>query len=337
MMIATVPTHPSQLVRPVVDVITVNWNTGCYLQNCLDSLARARGDHELRVVVVDNASTDGSASDLRLDGPPVRLICNEQNLGYAAACNQGARGSSADFLLLLNPDSAVAPDAIGRAVAFLRSASGAGVGICGGAVADQRGTPAFSCARFPSLRTVFGRMTGLSPVAPGIFPPHHLAQHELTRDREVDQVIGAFYLVRREVWEALGGFDERFFIYYEEVDFALRARSLGWRSWYLHEVHVQHVGGISSNQVATFRLYHSLRSRMLYARRHWSPPATALLIVLSLTLEPIARLARAAARRRWRECAQVFAAFARYAASLPSVISVSRLSMTPRLAAAPEG
>src|SRR5215470_14847773 len=112
MRIAMAPTHPSPLVRPVVDVITVNWNTGRYLQGCLDSLACAHGDHELRVVVVDNASTDGSASDLRLDGPPLCLIRNEQNLGYAAACNQGARGSSADFLLLLNPDSTVAPDAI---------------------------------------------------------------------------------------------------------------------------------------------------------------------------------------------------------------------------------
>jgi N-acetylglucosaminyl-diphospho-decaprenol L-rhamnosyltransferase len=335
MTMATVAAGPSQLVRPIVDVIVVNWNTGCYLRSCLDSLARARGDHELRVVVVDNASTDGSAGNLRLGGSPVRLLRNEQNTGFAAACNQGARVSAADFLLLLNPDATVAPDAIGRAVAFLRSPSGAGVGICGGAVADELGAPAFACARFPSLRTTLGGMTGLSRVAPRMFPPHYLPQHELARDREVDQVIGAFYLVRREVWEALGGFDERYFIYYEEVDFARRARLLGWRSWYLHDVHVQHVGGISSNQVLAFRLYHSLRSRTLYAKRHWNPPATALLILLSLTLEPVARLARAAVTRRWRELAEVSAAFIRYTASVPSVVSVPRLSLTPRLAAAP--
>jgi hypothetical protein len=321
-MMATATASPSQVKRPLVDVVIVNWNTGRYLQACLDSLARACGDHELRVVVVDNASTDGSANDLRINGLSIRLLRNNRNLGFAAGCNQGARESKADFLLLLNPDATVAPEAIDRAIAFMRSASAAGVGICGGAVVGECGAPDYACARFPSLRTTLSDVTGLSRVVPRLAPPHHLDRRELTCDREVDQVIGAFYLVRRELWEALGGFDERFFIYYEEVDFARRARSLGWRSWYLHDVHVQHVGGVSSSQVLASRLYHSLRSRTLYARRHWGPYDTALLVLVSLTLEPLARIARAAVRRRWREISQVFVAIIRYALSLPSVIAM---------------
>ena len=103
------------------------------------------------------------------------------------------------------------------------------VGICGVRLVDDDGRPTTSAARFPSLRSLFGDATALSRVLPSLFPPHLLSASECDTTRDVDQVIGAFFLIRRHVFEALGGFDERFFVYYEEVDLSLRARQRGHR------------------------------------------------------------------------------------------------------------
>jgi N-acetylglucosaminyl-diphospho-decaprenol L-rhamnosyltransferase len=280
-------------------VVIVNWNTGDYLRGCLAALARSRldGVELARVTVVDNASTDGSADALDAGALPLEVVRNRHNAGFGAACNQGAAGSAADYLLFLNPDTRVGEDALATAIRFMDGREAAGVGICGARIVDETGAPANAAARFPALRTVVGGMTGLDRVAPRWFPPHHLRAAELERSREVDQVIGAFFLIRRPLFEALGGFDPRFFIYYEEVDLALRARRLGAGSYFLHEATVTHAENASTRQVAAFRLYHSQRSRLLFARAHWPRPQAVALLVHTFTLEPAARLAKAALER----------------------------------------
>jgi GT2 family glycosyltransferase len=309
---------------PGVDVVIVNWNTGPYLARCLESLTESTGHHDLCVTVVDNASSDGSADPATLAVPGslrLRVLRNTENRGFAAACNQGARIGEGEYLLFLNPDAAVAPDAIQRCVDFLSGEAGQTAGICGGAIVDEDGAPSLACARFPALRTVFGRMTGASELAPRRFPPHHMSPSELRQTRQVDQVIGAFYFVRRSLWEQLGGFDESFFMYYEEVDFALRALSCGWSTWYLNDVRVTHVGNVSSAQVRSSRTFYSLRSRAIYARKHWSGSGLLVLVVLSLTLEPVARLALVTKQRDWASAREICVAYQRYARTIPRVIT----------------
>ena len=214
----------------------------------------------------------------------------------AAACNQGAVGSSADYLLFLNPDTRLYPDTLSKTVAFMQAPEQQDVGICGVRLVDDDGRPTTSAARFPSLRSLFGDATALSRVLPSLFPPHLLSASECDTTRDVDQVIGAFFLIRRHVFEALGGFDERFFVYYEEVDLSLRARQRGHRSMYFSGAGAYHRGGRSSEQVKATRLFYSLRSRLLYAFKHFSRLGAWLAVLVTFGVEWPARSARAMLR-----------------------------------------
>jgi GT2 family glycosyltransferase len=294
-----------------IHIVIVNWNTGDYLRHCLQSIALADGDdvNVARVTVIDNASTDGSAADFDDLGLALELVHNRRNIGFAAACNQGAAGSEADYLLFLNPDTRVFPETLAVVTGFMDSEQAARIGICGGQVLDPAEGPAISCARFPTLPVLFGKMTRLSVVLPRFFPSHHLTPAETRHSGLVDQVIGAFFLVRRELFIRLDGFDTRYFIYYEEVDFARRALQLGFRSYFLKEARILHSGSISAGQVRDVRLYHSLRSRNAYARRHWPRWQAILLAVLTLGVELPARLTMALLRRSWSDFSATVSAY----------------------------
>ena len=280
-----------------LDIIVVNWNTGHALRSCIESVLHARDGVVIqRIVVVDNASTDDSVALLSDASPALELIRNSLNCGFAAACNQGAVGSSADYLLFLNPDTRLYPNTLSRAVAFMQAPEQQDVGICGIRLVDDDGRSTTSAARFPSLRSLFGEATALSRVLPSLFPPHLLSSSECDTTRDVDQVIGAFFLIRRHVFEALGGFDERFFVYYEEVDLSLRARQRGHRSMYFSGAEAYHRGGLSSEQVKATRLFYSLRSRLLYAFKHFSRVGAWLAVVVTFAVEWPARSARAMLR-----------------------------------------
>jgi hypothetical protein len=147
------------------------------------------------------------------------------------------------------------------------------------------------------LPVLFGKMTRLSLVLPRFFPSHHLTPAETRHSGIVDQVIGAFFLVRRELFIRLDGFDTSYFVYYEEVDFARRALQQGFRSYFLKEARILHAGNVSSDQVRDIRLYHSLRSRQVYALRHWPRWQASLLALLTLGIELSARLTMALLRR----------------------------------------
>jgi N-acetylglucosaminyl-diphospho-decaprenol L-rhamnosyltransferase len=293
-----------------VDIVIVNWNTGDHLRACVASIAAtAHGPAIERVTVIDNASIDGSAEGLDDSSLPLDVIRNSGNAGFAAACNQGAAAGSAEYLLFLNPDTRLLPDTLATVTAFMESDRATEVGICGVQILESDGSPGLACARFPTLRVLFGKMAGLDRLLPQLFPSHQLSVAEMSHSRLVDQVIGAFYFVRRELFTELGGFDERYFIYFEEVDFALRARRDGHATYFLRDAVAFHVGNVSSDQVPDVRLYHSLRSRLLFAYKHWPRLHANLLVALTLTVELPARLAKAAWQRRGSEIAATLSAY----------------------------
>ena len=277
---------------PTLEIVVVNWNTGGRLQTCLRSIAAAdRHRLELRrVVVVDNASHDGSAESLDACGLPLAIIANAENRGFAAACNQGAREASSDYVLFLNPDTELFAGSLTTPVMHMESRAFEDVGICGIRLVDANGAPAVSCARFPTLDLMVPQLLGLTRLWPSRFRPHLMASAECASTRDVDQIIGAFFLVRRRLFQELGGFDERFFVYYEEVDFSLRARRHGCRSVLIADVEARHHGGVSSGQVRATRLFYSLRSRLLYGFKHYRPPAAWTLLFMTLAVEPLTRL-----------------------------------------------
>jgi N-acetylglucosaminyl-diphospho-decaprenol L-rhamnosyltransferase len=279
-----------------LDIIIVNWNTGKHLRDCLSSVRSAdKLNFDLaHVVVVDNASSDSSADGLMDIDLPLTLIRNAENRGFAAACNQGARGSTAEFLLFLNPDTCLYKDSLFAPVHFMQKPENGRTGICGLHLIDDFEVSTGSCARFPTLKTFFGKMTGLTAVFPSVFPCHLMTASECQNNREVDQVIGAFFLVRRSLYDSLNGFDERFFMYFEEVDFALRARRKGFSSYYLADTLLYHKGAGSSGTIKAKRLFYSLRSRIQYGFKNYSFFEAVTLLVSTLTVEFAARILSAA-------------------------------------------
>jgi GT2 family glycosyltransferase len=276
-----------------LDIVIVNWNTGPQLRECLQSILVASAASILRLcscVVVDNASIDGSADGLEAQLLPLKVIMNPENKGFGYACNQGAELGSAEYLLFLNPDIRLFPDSLTKALLFLQDVQNERVGILGIQLVDQYGVVQRNAARFPTPGSLFYQMLGLDRLLPGHFRSHFMTDWDHHESREVDQVTGAFYLVRRKVFEQLRGFDERFFMYFEDLDFAYRAKQVGWRSYYLADAQAFHQGGGASNQVKARRLSYVLNSRVLYVAKHFGVPAARWIILGSIGMELWTRL-----------------------------------------------
>jgi GT2 family glycosyltransferase len=263
----------------------------------------------VRVTVVNNASTDGSADNLGDLPLPLVLIRNKENRGFAAACNQGAKDSIADYLLFLNPDVRLRPESLDPPIRFLQRAENASCGICGIQLTDEGGRIARSCARFPDLRTMVSHALGLNRLFPHLCPAYQMTDWPHTEGREVDHVIGAFYLVRRSLFEGLGGFDERFFVYLEDLDFSLRAKAAGFTTYYLVAASAFHRGGGTSEQVKAKRLFYSLQSRIRYVAKHFSWPARFIISCVTVCIEPLIRILQALLTGSLKRAAEVIQAY----------------------------
>lgn len=298
-------TQDTAVVPPRLAIIIVNWNSGEQLRACVASVPKAAaqlGDagSVARIVVVDNGSADGSELEL-LPGPcELTLLRNPDNRGFAAACNQGAQAAKeCELLLFLNPDTLLFADSLLRPLRALAEPSNTDVGIVGIQLVDEWGQVARSCSRFPAASQVLAQSLAIDRLRPAL--GQAMREWDHLSSRRVDQVIGAFFLVRAPLFWQLQGFDERFFVYFEEVDLAYRAKQLGWASLYLAEVRAFHKGGGTSDQVRGRRLFYALRSRTAYFRKHGSTSQRALVGFCTWLLEPLARMLLLVAGRRFAE------------------------------------
>jgi len=219
----------------------------------------------------------------------VQFVENSFNKGCGAACNQGARLCGSGYLLFLNPDARLFAGSLVAPLAYIQQPENMDVGICGVQLIDEDQEVARSCARFPSAAAFALEAVGLSKLRGLRSLGHHMSEWRHTTTRQVDHVIGAFYLVRRPLFEALNGFDERFFVYLEDLDLSLRARRAGWRCIYYAGAQAFHAGGGTSRQVKATRLFYSLRSRLLYGFKHFSLPQAWAVLGVTLLLEPVSR------------------------------------------------
>jgi len=307
-----------------VDIIIVNWNSGGLLRACLASMTGAEPLAGMvdRLVVVDNASSDDSLRALPA-GLPLTLMRNDRNRGFAAACNQGAAGSGTPWLLFLNPDTRALPGWLSRPLAALDRPDLADVGILGVRLLDEEGRVARRCARQPSPGRLLGAMLGLDRLLPGLVRPHFMTEWDHGDSRDVDQVMGAYFLVRRSAFEQLGGFDERYFLYYEDADFARRAAAAGWRSHYLAEAAIHHRGGGVTDQVKGRRLHQLLRSRNLFVAKWFGRGPALGLLLAALLVEPLPRLAAALARDGTRGAVATSEGYGRLWRELPAVLGAA--------------
>jgi GT2 family glycosyltransferase len=290
-----------------IDVVIINWNSGLHLNNCIQSIDLHGSFYVDGLIVVDNSSTDESA-DFVKSASNVKFIQARSNLGFGKACNIGAKQTKSDFLLFLNPDAALHADTLPKTLAYMQDPINAKVGICGVQLLDESGHIARSCARFPTPLGFAAHAVGLVRLFPRL--GHFMEEWAHDQTREVDHVIGAFYLIRRSVFDQLGGFDERFFVYLEDLDLSYRARQAGWRSVYLAEAQAFHAGGGTSNQIKARRLFYSLRSRLLYAFKHFSVPGALLVLLTTLLVEPLTRTALGLLRRSWPAVKETWGGYA---------------------------
>ncbi len=290
----------------------MNWNSGKQLRECLDSLqsAQRQGFDLQRIVVVDNASIDGSAEELNKNDLPLQIIKSTYNLGFGAACNRAAKGTAAKYLLFLNPDTRVFSESIVSPIRYMENPLNDRIGILGIQLVDEYGRIHRSNTRFPDLKMQLSNWLGLSRLFPKRFPGMFMSELPHDETIEVDQVMGAFFLVRESLFQYLGGFDDRYFVYYEDLDFSLRARKAGWKSVYYTEAQCFHQGGGISSQVKALRLFYLLRSRILFAKKHFKPTEAVVTIWGTFSLEFLGRVIRSVIYMRFKELRDTLSAYA---------------------------
>lgn len=307
---------------PQLDIVIVNWNSGEQLRQCLASIEAADRDGFVlsRVCVVDNASQDDSLNEIERYKLPIQIIHNDQNKGFGAACNQAATGNLADYLLFLNPDIKLFENSLQRPLAFMEKTENKEAGIVGIQLVDDSGHVTRNCARFPTPAHFLAKMFGLDRLLPRYFPSYFMKEWDHSETRIVDHVMGAFFLVRRSVFESLGGFDERFFVYLEDLDFSCRAYQAGWKSVYLAPAQAYHAGGGVSRQIAARRLFYSLRSRILYGYTHFGLLPATLVMLGAVFIEPFSRLVLAGLHRSLQEAIQTGRAYGLLLRDLPNLL-----------------
>jgi GT2 family glycosyltransferase len=256
---------------PDLSVCIVNWNTREDLGEAIASVLASGREVSLQLVVLDNASQDGSAEMVRERFPEVTLIQSAENLGFARGYNRAAARSSGRHLLMLNPDTVVHSGALARLVAFLDSEPSAGA--AGPRLLNLDGSLQYSCRRFPTPMAALLRNTVLGRLA----PHNHYTRDYLMADwehdavRPVDWISGAAMCIRRQAWEQIGGFDEGYFMYAEDMDWCWRAREAGWQVYYVPDAVIMHHIGRSSDQRPFTMVVAFHRSAGRFYRKHYAP------------------------------------------------------------------
>ena len=271
-----------------VSILIVSYNTRAMTLEAIRSALAETQDAAIEIICVDNDSSDGSAGAIARTFPQVDLIALETNVGFAAGNNLAARHARGRHLLLLNPDALPAPGALRRGITLMDQHPQAGLG--GGELRGTDGSRQPSARMFPTLRDEFFTLAGLAARHPTsrLFGRLDRCWADPEQAALVDWIPGAFVFIPAAVWTRLGGFDERFFMYYEEVDLCRRLQAAGLQVHYWPALKATHIGGASARTVAQAQVSKSgsqlerwrMRSALLYYRKQHGPAAAALLHAL---------------------------------------------------------
>ncbi len=275
-------------MQKIIDIVIVNWNSGYLLRDCIDSIFQSNNESLVHsLIVVDNFSNDGSLEKV-IPNERIHIIKNTVNKGFAAACNQGFRMCNAPYILLLNPDTRLLPDALMKGYESMQKLAEVNIMGCQLLYEDNRVAP--SCSRFPTPLHFLYDAVGLSMLFPKVFTPALIMMDwDHQSSRYVNQVMGAFMLIRKETFERIGLFDERFFVYYEELDFSRRLFLSGGKTFFNSEIQTYHIGKGTTASVTDFRLYLSLTSRMKYANKHFTAFGKIVTGIATFCIEPFSR------------------------------------------------
>jgi N-acetylglucosaminyl-diphospho-decaprenol L-rhamnosyltransferase len=258
---------------PALSIIIVNWNVRELLRACLQSIGRAPGGLDAEIIVVDNASTDGSTDMLRQDFPSVCLIASDSNAGFSVGNNLGLAAAHGELVLCLNPDTQIVGDALQTLAAYLCAHTD--VGVVGPQLRYPDGTVQSTRRRFPTFVTALLESTILQQWLPRNrwLTRYYLDDVPAGITQDVDWLMGACFMLRRSIISQVGAFDEAYFMYSEELDWMQRIKSAGWRIVFVPEALVIHHEGKSSEQVVPLRHIRFQTSKIRYFQKHRGPLA----------------------------------------------------------------
>ena len=284
-------------MAPDISVVIVSYKVPELLRACLASLEREADGCSYEVIVVENASGDGTAELVRDEFPGVRLIALEENIGFAAGSNLGARAAVGEYLLLLNPDTELVGNTLGALLAYARAHPEAGL-VGGRTLRPDGQLDPGSCWGAQSLWSLVCFASGLSSLFRDsrLFNPEALPGWLRDSEQQVDIVTGCLCLTPRAVWEQLDGFDESFFMYGEDADLATRARRRGYSPAITPEAVILHHVGASSDSADKREM--NLRCRVALARKHWTPARATTAVALLQAGTGLRALGAAVTRHR---------------------------------------
>ena len=291
-----------------LSICTANLNTKDLLRQYLESLYENTSGLGLEVIIVDNGSTDGSVEMLQQAFPQVRLIQNPTNVGVSKAYNQTFRAARGRYVACLNTDIIVLPSALLTMYRFLEDHPA--VGAVGCKLLNADGSLQHSCGHTPTLLGLTMQSLGLSRLFPRnrFFARFLMTYWDHDKVRQVDQPAAACFMMRRQALEEVGLFDERFFVYFEDVDWCYRAKMAGWPIYFLPQAQVIHLGGRSSEQIFDVRIktrYESqLRFFQKYHPRGLVLPIMRALIIVEMLWRTVITLISAVVFAKWRVRAQ---------------------------------
>lgn len=248
-----------------LSIIIVSWNVRDLLLQCLDSIFENQTASTFEVLVVDNASTDGSPIQIKKRFPQVHLIENDNNVGFARANNQAISVSKGKYLLLLNPDTRVYVGALDHLVQFLETHPTAGA--AGSRLLNPDGSLQPSCFPFPTLGREFWRLFHLDKILP--LALYRQNTWDIDAPRQVDVVQGTSLILRRAALDKVGLLDESYFVYTEETDLCYRLHKAGWSLFWVPKSCVVHYGGQSTRQIAQQMFISLYRTKTQYFRKHY--------------------------------------------------------------------
>jgi len=256
---------------PDISICMVSFNAADYLENCLRSLYENAPGRSFEVVIVDNASSDDSVKIIRERFPSVRLIRNSENTGFVKANNAAIRASKGRYVLCLNTDTAVLPDALDALCKFMESHPEAGA--CGPRLLNVDHTTQHQCKRgFPTVPTVLAYYLRLHKLFPqNRFFGHYLLTYlDENLINEVESLSGAAMMVRRSVIETVGMMDEDYFMYMDDIDWCYRIKQARWKVYYVPDAQILHFGGRSTRKVVYKSLVHFYKSQAIFYRKHYA-------------------------------------------------------------------
>ncbi|MGQ9798997.1 MAG: glycosyltransferase [Ignavibacterium sp.] len=254
-----------------LSIIIVNYNVKEFLKNLLHSIHKATQNLSIEIIVVDNASDDGSIEMIKEKFPDVILITNEKNLGFGKANNIGLKKARGKYILLINPDTLVAEDTFIKIIEFFEAHPEAGMAGC--KILNPDGTLQLACRRsFPGPWTSFTKVTGLSNLFPKskLFARYNLTYLDENQTYEVDAISGSFMMLRKEVYEKVGGFDEQFFMYGEDLDLCYRIQKAGYKIFYVHTTQIIHYKGESTKRSSLDETRVFYNAMHLFVKKHFA-------------------------------------------------------------------